>query len=74
MGGAGTYYIASKYPDVWAGLAAVAGGRMSADYVNENAIKHIPFLVLQGSEDATVPVESSRGSVARMQELGMQHL
>jgi len=74
MGGSGTYYIASKYPDIWAGLAAAAGGRMSAEYVNEDAIKHIPFLVLQGSEDATVPVESSRGSVARMQELGMQHL
>ena len=47
---------------------------MSADYVDEEAIRHIPFLVLHGSEDATVPVERSRQSVARMKELGMEHL
>ncbi len=74
MGGSGTYYIASRHPDIWAGLAAAAGGGMGADYVDEDAIRHIPFLVLHGSEDATVPVERSRQSVARMQELGMQHL
>ena len=74
MGGSGTYYIASRHPDLWAGLAAAAGGGMSADYVDEDAIRHIPFLVLHGSEDGTVPVERSRQSVARMRELGMQHL
>ena len=74
MGGAGTYYIASRYPDVWAGLAAAAGGGMSASYVDEDAIRHIPFLVLHGSADETVPVERSRASVARMKELGMEHL
>ena len=73
MGGAGTYYIASRYPDVWAGLAAAAGGSMSADYVDEDAIRHIPFLVLHGSADRTVPVSRSRRSVARMKELGMEH-
>ncbi len=74
MGGAGTYYIASRYPEIWAGLAAVAGGRMTADYVDEQAIRHIPFLVIQGSDDQTVPAAGSRASVARMRELGMQHL
>ena len=74
MGGAGTYYIASRYPDIWAGLAAAAGGGMRASYVDEDAIRHIPFLVLHGSEDGTVPVERSRESVARMKELGMEHL
>ena len=74
MGGSGTYYIASRHPDIWAGLAAAAGGSMSAGYVDEDAIRHIPFLVLHGSEDGTAPVERSRQSVARMKELGMQHL
>ena len=55
MGGAGTYYIASRYPDVWAGLAAAAGGGMSARYVDEDAIRHIPFLVLHGSEGRDGP-------------------
>ena len=74
MGGAGTYYLASRYPDIWAGLAAVAGGSMTADYVDREAIRHIPFLVIQGTDDRVVPVARARESVARMGELGMQHL
>ena len=74
MGGAGTYYLASRYPDIWAGLAAVAGGSMTADYVDADAIRHIPFLVIQGSEDRVVPAARARESVAKMRELGMQHL
>ena len=74
MGGAGTYYLASRYPEIWAGLAAVAGGSMAADFVDEEAIQHIPFLVIQGSDDQTVPVARARESVKRMRELGMQHL
>ncbi len=74
MGGAGTSYIASRYPDIWTGLAGVAGGRMGADYVDEQVIRHIPFLVIQGSDDQTVPASGARASVARMRELGMQHL
>ena len=74
MGGAGTYYLASRYPDVWAGLAAVAGGSMTAGYVDADAIRHIPFLVIQGSEDRVVTAARTRESVARMRELGMQHL
>ena len=74
MGGAGTHYLASRYPDTWAGLAAVAGGSMTAGYVDAEAIRHIPFLVIQGSEDAVVPAARTRESVAKMRELGMQHL
>ena len=74
MGGAGTYYLASRYPDVWAGLAAVAGGSMNAGYVDAEAIRHIPFLVIQGSDDRVVPTAGVRESVAKMRELGMQHL
>ena len=74
MGGAGTYYLASRYPDIWAGLAAVAGGSMTADYVDPEAIRHIPFLVIQGTDDRVVPVARARESVAKMGDLGMQHL
>ena len=74
MGGAGTYYLASRYPDIWAGLAAVAGGSMNAGYVDAAAIRHIPFLVIQGAEDRVVPAAGARESVAKMRELGMQHL
>ena len=55
MGGSGTYYIASRHPQIWAGLAAVAGGSMTAEYVDQEAIRHLSFLVIQGSDDQTVP-------------------
>lgn len=74
MGGSGTYYLASRHPDIWAGLAAVAGGSLEADYVDAQAIRHIPFLVIQGTDDQTVPVSRARASVRKMQQLGMQHL
>ena len=34
----------------------------------------VPTLVLQGDEDKTVPVTATRKWVARMKELGMQHV
>ena len=74
MGGSGTYYLASRYPDIWAGLAAVAGGSLTAGYVDAQAIRHIPFLVIQGTDDQTVPVSRARAPVRKMRELGMQHL
>ena len=74
MGGAGTYYLASRHPDTWAGVGAVAGGSMNADYVDAEAVRHIPFLVIQGSDDRVVPTAGVRESVAKMRELGMQHV
>lgn len=74
MGGAGTYYLGSRHPELWAGLAAVAGGSLTADYVDAEAIRHLPFLVLHGTDDQTVPVARARESVAGMAALGMQHL
>ena len=74
MGGAGTYYLASRHPDIWAGVGAVAGGSMNADYVDAEAVRHIPFLVIQGSDDRVVPTAGVRESVAKMRELGMQHV
>jgi predicted peptidase len=71
MGGAGTYYVAEKYPDIWAGLAVAA----PAPFVSEDSlekIKHIPILVIQGDQDQLV--KGTRKWVAKMKELGMQHV
>ena len=74
MGGAGTYHLAARYPDIWAGLAVAAPAprRESIDQIA--LFSEIPVLVLHGDQDSTVPVEGSRTWVARMRELGMQHL
>ena len=76
MGGAGTYHIAAKYPDMFAGLGVAAPAPQADAPMNTilHNIKHLPIFVLQGDEDAAVPVERTRAWVAKMQELGMQHV
>ena len=74
MGGAGTYHLAARYPDIWAGLAVAAPAPRRESIDDITLFSEIPVLVLHGDEDSTVPVEGSRNWVARMRELGMQHL
>jgi len=77
MGGAGTYHIASKYPDIWAGLAVAAPAPSRTVGVQPDALeklKAIPILVLQGDADQSVPVAQTREWVARMRQLGVQHV
>ncbi len=75
MGGAGTYHIAARHPDIWAALA-VAAPAPQRELTPERlqAIRHVPILVLHGDEDRTVPVAGTREWVRRMRELGMQHV
>ena len=74
MGGAGTYHIAALYPDIWAGLAVAAPAPRRAAIDQISSFSEIHVLVLHGDQDSTVPVEGSRTWVARMRELGMQHV
>jgi predicted peptidase len=73
MGGAGTYHLAATHPELWAGLA-VAAPAPSAPPTQLDAFRRLPILVLQGDDDRSVPVAQTRQWVARMQELGMEHV
>jgi poly(3-hydroxybutyrate) depolymerase len=73
MGGGGTYHLASTYPDVWAAVAVAAPGRALTPEQLER-FKHVPILVLQGDADRTVTVERTRESVAKMQQVGLEHI
>jgi dipeptidyl aminopeptidase/acylaminoacyl peptidase len=73
MGGAGTYHLAAKHPDLWAGLA-VAAPAPSAPPAQLESARNVPILVLHGDTDQTVPVTQTRQWVAKMKELGMQHV
>jgi predicted peptidase len=73
MGGAGTYHLAARHPGLWAGLA-VAAPAPSAPPTQLEAFKHVPALVLHGDDDRTVPVTQTRQWVAKMKELGMEHV
>ncbi len=74
MGGAGTYHLAARYPDIWAGLAVAAPAPRRETIDEIELFREIPVLVLHGDQDSTVPVAGSRSWVARMRELGMQHV
>jgi predicted peptidase len=75
MGGAGTYHLAARHPDLWAGLAVAAPAPQSELTPDRlAAFRHVPILVMHGDEDRTVNVAGTRRWVARMRELGMQHV
>ncbi len=74
MGGAGTWHIGMKYPDIWAALAPMApaiGASRSPDELS--AARRLPVMVVQGDEDTAVDVEITRRWVAKMEELGMSY-
>ncbi len=73
MGGAGTYHLAANYPHVWAALGVAAPApHVSPDQLA--SFRHIPIIVLQGDMDMAVPVARTREWVAKMRELGMEHV
>ena len=75
MGGAGTYHLAKRYPDLFAAAAVVAPAPRSSQSPEDLAsFRHLPMLVIHGDDDQVVPVGVSRRWVRRMQDLGMQHL
>lgn len=72
MGGGGTLYIGSRYPDIWAALAAMA----PAIYISPDTIegaRKLPVIVVQGDADTQVNPDVTRRSVAKMKELGMNY-
>jgi len=75
MGGAGTYHIAVKNPDMFAALAVAAPApRPDQSPTMLSEIRDTPILVLQGTADELVSVEMTRRWVAGMRAIGMPHI
>ncbi len=70
MGGGGTFYLASKYPDIWAAAAPIAPAifRPTSDL---EKMKHIPVILFQGDKDPLVRAERVRPWAEKMKELKM---
>lgn len=75
MGGAGTWLLGSKYPEIWAGLAPITGGGASGRGLPLANLKqhNIPVYAVHGDSDRTIPVEKTRSMVAELQQLGVPH-
>lgn len=83
MGGNGSWYLAWRHPDRWAGVVIVCGflglgpfpSFLPADTPDPAAavaekIRHLPIWVFHGDADKTVPVTASREVVAALQKAG----
>jgi dienelactone hydrolase len=78
MGGAGTYWLGSKYPKVWAALAPIAPAAMGMTNDRAKILQAIkdggvPMLVSMGDADEAVPVANVRQWVDTMKELQMNY-
>jgi poly(3-hydroxybutyrate) depolymerase len=71
MGAIGTWFLAAKYPEVWAALGPVAG---TGNPQSVERMRHIPQFVVHGDADPTVPVAGSRNMVNAMKSLGVDHM
>ena len=78
MGGAGTYYLGSKYGNIWAALAPIAPAAMGMTNDRAKVLQAIkdakvPMLVSMGDADEAVPVANVRTWVETMKELGLDY-
>jgi dienelactone hydrolase len=67
MGGAGTYWLASRYPQRFASGRPVCGNASELPLGN---LMHFPVYATHSDDDFTVSVLHSRGPLARLKELG----
>ncbi|HEY6403028.1 MAG TPA: alpha/beta fold hydrolase [Blastocatellia bacterium] len=72
MGGYGSWSIAVNNPDIFAAIAPISGGGTLFSTPKLKAISHIPWRVVHGDNDPTVPVEESRKMVKAGKELGVE--
>jgi len=72
MGGYGAWSIAVDNPDLFAAIAPISGGGTPFSRPKLKAITHVPWIVVHGDKDPTVPVEESRKMVNAGKELGIE--
>jgi predicted esterase len=73
MGGAGTLYLAIKYPQRWAAAAAIAPAAFSVDKEGLARIPKMPIMIVHGDMDTVVPPSVGRAWVDAMKALNMNY-
>src|SRR5262245_4677581 len=72
MGGYGSWSVAVNNPELFAAIGPIAGGGQPFVTMGLKKIAHIPWIVVHGDKDQTVPVEESRKMVKPGKTLGME--
>jgi predicted esterase len=72
MGGAGTLYLAIKYPQRWAAVAALAPAAFAVDREGLGKIPKMPIMLVHGDMDTVVPVTVGRAWAEAMKSIPMK--
>ena len=72
MGGAGTLYLAIKYPQRWAAIAALAPAAFAVDQEGLSKIPKMPIMLVHGDMDTVVPVTVGRAWAEAMKSIPMK--
>jgi len=67
MGGFGTWALACRYPERFAGIAPICGG---GDWFLADRLKNVPVWVFHGAKDPVVPLRESRDMVDALKRVG----
>ena len=73
MGGAGTLYLAIKYPGRWAAAAAIAPAAFSVDREGLSTIPKMPLMIVHGDGDTVVPVSVGRAWVEAIKSVPLKN-
>jgi predicted peptidase len=72
MGGAGTLYLAMKYPERWAAVAAIAPAAFGLDPQGLSKVPKMPVMIVHGDMDTVVPVTMAQRWAEVIRSLKMQ--
>ncbi len=67
MGGYGTWYLLTRYPDIFAAAVPICGG---GDILQAGKFKHVPIWNFHGARDTSVPVDRSRSMIRALKDAG----
>lgn len=72
MGGAGTLYLAMKYPQRWAAAVALAPAAFTVDKEGLAKIPKMPIMLVHGDADTVVPVTVGRAWAEAMKAVPLK--
>jgi fermentation-respiration switch protein FrsA (DUF1100 family) len=69
LGGAGTWYLAARYPGVFAAIAPISGFTSHLDFVDEHldGLADLPIWAFHGRQDTVVAFEETERVVAKLE-------
>ncbi|RFS19864.1 phospholipase [Chitinophaga silvatica] len=71
LGGMGTFYMISKFPDLFAAAFPICGaGDVAAA---DRFAKKVPVWIFHGGDDKVVPVDASRAYDTKLKSLGVEY-